>query len=173
MIAAATAPLTDRRWRARPIPILSQAERERFLALVNANTSREHGQCWTWKRRTTKKGYARAKFRGEQTFLHQVMNVCATGRPLGALDSVDHACRRRNCLRPDHLRRASIARNSSDNAQARKERCIRGHSLADAIRKKVIRTVTFADGSTTTRPRVMRRCRACNAARPWRERRAA
>lgn len=147
-------------WKARPVAVMSDEERAAFRLLVATHT-RLDGECWTWTRPTTRKGYARAKFRGTLHFLHRVAFVCATGRPLSAEQSVDHICHVRRCLRPSHLRAIPIAVNAGDTTRARQRECLRGHSLRDAIVKIHRRVETFSDGGTVIRLHRHRSCRTC------------
>lgn len=61
--------------------------------------------------------------------------------------TIDHICRNRRCLNPNHLRLLSNAENGGDNGNARKVACKRGHP--------------FDVGNTYRDTKGHRRCRAC------------
>jgi hypothetical protein len=77
--------------------------------------------------------------------------------PIPAGSEIDHLCRNRSCVNPDHLEAVTHGENM---ARMRRLYCQRGH-LMDA-------------GNVYTNPRGARECRACRtlAVRRWKERHA-
>jgi len=109
---------------------------ERFLSKVS-----HQGECWEWIAFRDRDGYG--KF-----FTHKV-NGCAVkeyahrwaySRWRGDIPEgmqIDHLCRNRACVRPEHLEavtaKVNNSRSNSLSAQrARKTHCVRGHPLEGA-----------------------------------------
>jgi endogenous inhibitor of DNA gyrase (YacG/DUF329 family) len=58
--------------------------------------------CWLWQGNTNRKGYGTIRFRGVSTLAHKAVYLHLYGSvPEGK--EIDHICRVRNCVRPDHL----------------------------------------------------------------------
>lgn len=116
------------------------------------------GPCWLWTGHIAKDGYPKLG-RKRRTFMaHRLVYERLVGEiPKGL--TLDHLCRVRHCVNPDHLEVTTIRTNalrgfSPPALNARKAKCIRGHSLADAIIRR--------NGD--------RLCRTCEQAR-WRRKR--
>ena len=114
------------------------------------------GECWVWYH-ADRTGYGRYTFwTGEKTrsiMAHRVSFFLTHGEwPNGVLD---HLCRNRLCVNPDHLEdisnRENILRGVGLAAvNARKTHCIRGHKLSgDNLLN------SYSDGG--------RRCRRCKS----------
>lgn len=111
------------------------------------------GYCWEWTAHRTKNGYGRVSFRGKSLVAHRVAYELLVG-PIPKGMQVDHLCRNRGCVNPDHLepvtpRENAIRAFSPAGIAVRTGVCQRGHSMDDAYRTK------RADG------KVVRRCRPC------------
>ena len=79
----------------------------RFWAKVDKNGPPpahrpELGACWLWTAATTKGGYGRFKIAGVMRCAH-VISVASTGVEVPDEMQVDHLCRVRACVNPDHL----------------------------------------------------------------------
>jgi hypothetical protein len=117
--------------------------------------------CWLWTGATQTNGYGRVAWDGKVPLAHRVSYELENGPVPDGLH-LDHLCRVRNCVRPDHLepvpQRTNTLRGTGLTAvNARKTHCVRGHE--------------FTPENTGSRPdRPQRICRACkrlqNAARP-------
>lgn len=59
------------------------------------------GDCWEWTG-TRVGGYGQAWFEGRSQYAHRV-SVTLSGRTIPVGMQVDHLCRNRACVRPDHL----------------------------------------------------------------------
>jgi hypothetical protein len=101
---------------------------ERFWSKVDAN-----GVCWEWTGFLNPHGYG--KFRsGDVQLAHRFAYETLVGPiPTGA--NLDHICRNRACVCPEHLepitQRENVLRGSGLAAQnARKKVCVRGHELS-------------------------------------------
>lgn len=66
----------------------------------------DHGPCWLWTGAKDQNGYGRFRFRGRSMAAHRV----AYG-PVAEGLTVDHRCRRRDCVRRSHLQAVTAAVN--------------------------------------------------------------
>lgn len=114
--------------------------------------------CWLWVGTLNQRGYARVG-RGNQTrrgAYRLAYELFKGPIPNGA--EIDHLCRVRCCVNPDHLEAVSHQVNSqrATNAQALKQACLRGHLFNTENTYIVVRK----DGQ---------RCRYCRACAKIRE----
>jgi HNH endonuclease len=130
----------------------------------------ELGPCWQWLGVPHRGGYGRhSPGPGVMMYAHRYSYVLLVGPVPDGLQ-LDHLCRNRMCVRPDHLEpvtaKENVARGEAPTAiHGRKTSCDAGHPLTgDNLHVYTIR-------SSGT---VGRRCRACGAerAREYRARRA-
>lgn len=82
----------------------SATPRERFAALVGPPN--ESG-CHPWLGSIQPAGYGVFYLRGKRQLAHRVALEFATGSPVTA-ETVDHICRVKACVNPEHLRVASM-----------------------------------------------------------------
>lgn len=112
--------------------------------------------CWLWRGSVDTLGYGMVKVNGRSRVAHRVAWEFSRG-PIPAGLTLDHLCRVRHCVRPDHLEpvplRENILRGTGVAAtHARQDACIHGHP--------------FTPANTYRRPGHRdRRCRACDAER--------
>ena len=120
----------------------------------------DHG-CWLWLGSTSDCGYGQL-WDGQakrMDLAHRYFyEVCRGPIPAGL--TLDHLCRRRNCVRPSHLEPATNSENilrgvSPSALNARKTHCKRGHPF-DAENTRYARNGKGVLG---------RVCRACNRMR--------
>ncbi len=74
--------------------------KDKILALVDTANG-----CWIWRGRTDRDGYAEIKLGGRQGKRHRAHRV-SYEEFVGALPAdleLDHTCRNRACVRPEHL----------------------------------------------------------------------
>jgi hypothetical protein len=116
----------------RTLPLsLTPEEFERFWGKVDAS-----GTCWTWIAGLIPQGYGSFWLRGKTRRSHKVAYESVVGPvPDGLV--LDHICRNRRCVNPDHLRVVTHRENifapgsmclAAQNAE--KDECLRGHLLS-------------------------------------------
>lgn len=66
--------------------------------------------CWVWQGRTDDDGYPEVKYRGHKQKAHRLAYAAFNGGINAGLD-VDHICRNRACLNPDHLQAVDPVQN--------------------------------------------------------------
>jgi hypothetical protein len=74
--------------------------------------------CWMWQGATDSRGYAMAMRDGRVRSLHKWLWEELHG-PVGEGLELDHLCRQRSCVNPDHLEAVSHAENVRRGATAR------------------------------------------------------
>ena len=101
--------------------------------------------CWTWLAATDQNGYGTF---GRREKAHRVA-FALTGGTVPDGHELDHLCRNRACVRPDHLEPVTHAENMRRGAAARPPatHCRRGHSLSGH--------------NEVRRPNGHRQCRVC------------
>ena len=121
--------------------------------------------CWLWKGHTHHRdGYGRVMLKGKVRQAHRISYELLRG-PVPEGTELDHICRTKNCVNPDHLRAVTQRVNSIENrggpvaASAAKTHCLRGHPLSGENLKNSVR----ANG------RMTRDCRACMRLREQRK----
>lgn len=133
-------------------PRLPELFREKFE--VNEGTG-----CWEWVRAKNQSGYGMwtlgIRFIGTQ-MSHRISFLALTGKEIPEEYTIDHLCRVRNCVNPEHLEAVPHWVNTARGetipaANAAKTHCIRGHEFNEW------------NSYLYTRPngRVSRNCRTC------------
>lgn len=107
--------------------------RERFWSKVDKIA----GGCWNWKAGRSSGGYGRfAPSHNKTVYAHRASLLLADiSIPDGMV--VDHVCRNRGCVNPEHLRVVTPRVNSLENSEAVtasnavKTHCDQGHELSE------------------------------------------
>ncbi len=92
------------------------------------------GYCWQWIAYINKKGYGMFKIHGRVVEAYRVAYEFTKGNVPSGLE-LDHLCRQRWCVNPDHLepvtRKENVHRGIGPTAKKfRQTRCLRGHPLS-------------------------------------------
>ena len=137
-------------------PTLKQYER--FILKIDIIPS---CGCWMWLAYTNQFGYGVMGLNGKTFLSHRVSYLWHKGPiPIGTV--VDHICRHRSCVNPQHLRLLTPKQNAqgadhrTNNSQLRKTHCPHGHP--------------YDTENTYYTPKGHRRCRVCNRANVKRNR---
>jgi len=120
--------------------MLSEAVANRFWSHVDKSGG--EGACWPWRRALLSNGYGQFHVGPNSAGIpsrqgaHRI-SVLLSGREIPAGMVVDHLCRNRSCVNPDHLRVVTVRTNSLENTasvaarNATACRCIHGHPLSE------------------------------------------
>lgn len=123
---------------------------DRFWMRVDAD-----GDCWLWTGPVDREGYGQLAMPGPRYVkAHRIAYELLVG-PIEPGLQVDHLCRVRACVNPDHLEpvsaRVNVRRSQSTAAaNARKVTCNRGH--------------LFDEANTRVTAKGWRYCRTCDRA---------
>jgi hypothetical protein len=128
------------------------SENERILERFMAKVDKQENGCWLWTAATDRDGYGHFSFERRTAQAHRVAYELLVG-PIPEGLTLDHLCRERRCVSPEHLEPVTIGVNTLRGEaftarQARQTHCKRGHEFT----------------SENTSPQVAgrgRRCRAC------------
>lgn len=129
----------------------------RFWAKVNKDgpmpaTFRNRGPCWIWTAGANNRGYGMFHPTKATTTLAHRYAYEALRRPIPAGLVIDHLCRVRRCVNPDHLQPVSRGENT-----------LRGLSVATFNRLKTECPAghRYDAANTYVSPKGSRICRAC------------
>lgn len=99
---------------------------------INSNTLKSPSGCWEWQGSRNHGGYARMTFRGNSnTRVHRIMYEVFKGK-IPYTIVINHKCRVRHCINPDHLELKTIGENvlmgeTLPAKQLLRTHCPRGH----------------------------------------------
>ena len=90
--------------------------------------------CWEWTGDTDVRGYGRVMAGGKRILAHRAAYELFVG-PVPKGTELDHLCRNRRCVKPDHLEavphRLNVLRGVGPVAEhAKQTHCLRGHPLS-------------------------------------------
>lgn len=116
---------------------------------IEARIDRQADGCWIWTGHIDRDGYGR----GPRSLAHRLVYE-ASGHSIPAGLELDHLCRVRACVNPDHLEPVTRVENNRRRWAGRDE-CEAGHPLSgDNVR-------AYIDKKGSNR----RACRACDRRR--------
>lgn len=114
-----------RQWK--PIPPFKPV---RFLKMINKGR-----HCWFWNGYRENSGYGVFTINGGKFKAHRVSYYLHHGNISETL-LIDHKCRNRHCVNPDHLRQVTYKVNALENSIGKapknkaKTHCLNGHDLS-------------------------------------------
>ena len=129
-----------------PISRLPRLERIR-AKIRHYSEPHNPGECWPWKGCLDPPGYGQFYFEGTRCKAHQASYRAFKG-PVPPQLEIDHLCRNRSCVNPDHLEAVTHAVNQGRGKWARRSHCKNGHP--------------YDVENTRVTPKGSRACRACN-----------
>lgn len=134
-------------------------DREQFIKWLFGKAMPEpNSGCWLWVKATTGQGYGNINGRSAHLVIYEKLIG-----PVPEGLQLDHKCRVRCCVNPDHLEPVTCKENlhrgiGSTATKANQTHCIHGHE--------------FTLENTRIRRNGVRQCRACDAGRARQRRRA-
>ena len=124
------------------------------------------GDCWLWTGGLTSEGYGKFWLNRRTIGAHRVGYALAHGQLPEPHLHLDHLCRVRNCVRPEHLEAVTIAENL--------KRSLLTHAARNAAKTHCKHGHEFTDTNTYRAPDGQRMCRECMRASDrrayWRKR---
>ncbi|MDL5205070.1 HNH endonuclease signature motif containing protein [Streptomyces sp. ALI-76-A] len=129
----------------RSLPRLTGTPLERIMQRTDRT-----GECWLWRGRLNKDGYAEHKLHGRTHMAHRTTYESLVG-PIPDGMQLDHRCRVRHCVNPAHLEPVTSRENTLRGVglakqNADKTHCPQGHPY---------------DEANTYRYKNYRRCKTC------------
>ena len=94
------------------------------------------GDCWEWTGGTQSDGYGSLSYDSKPWLAHRIVWTMLVGDIPEGL-TIDHLCRNRTCVNPDHLEAVAFTENVRRGANPRyrtvkHHRCVKGHLYAGA-----------------------------------------
>lgn len=118
--------------------------------IVNPKT-----QCWEWQRAKDKDGYGKLRVNGVAVYAHRYYYEQKYG-PIPEGLTIDHLCRNRACVNPEHMECVDIRENILRG---------QGHAAINARKTHCIRRHPFDESNTYITKAGSRECRKCHKER--------
>lgn len=128
-------------------PSMKVESMERFWQKVEKTE-----RCWLWRGAVDNNGYGRFRLNGKTVYAHRLAYKLSV-HSIETDMTLDHLCRNRQCVNPDHLEQVTnkenILRGQAPSAKAaRRTTCLNGH--------------VYDDANTYWRKNGQRVCRVCH-----------
>jgi hypothetical protein len=117
-----------------------------LLRLISKTAFNTETGCWEWTASRTNGGYGAVRMPGIANVAHRALYILLVGEVPDDLP-LDHLCRNKLCVNPDHLEPVTQQENNR-RAGAARTHCAQGHE--------------YTEENTYRRRNGSRDCRACN-----------
>lgn len=92
----------------------------------------QRGGCWEWKAHRQNRGYGTFWTGTSKMLAHRVSWEWSTGKPIDDGLVIDHLCRNKACVNPNHLEPVTdyenrVVRGEARNGREELTHCLRGH----------------------------------------------
>jgi hypothetical protein len=124
--------VTKKEDRLKGVDFLNSDLANRFWSKVKRN---EASGCWEWQSYISPQGYGKFSVNNFPQSSHVIAFILKNG-PIGYGLVIDHMCKNRRCVFPDHLRAVTQKINSTQNSNgltainAAKTHCHKGHEFS-------------------------------------------